>query len=727
MNAPSVRLILVLHNHQPVGNFDGVFEQAYQDSYLPFLDVFESYPDLRIGLHTSGSLMEWLDAHHPEYVDRLTALVASGRVEIIGGAFYEPILTMIPSRDRVGQITAYTRWLRDRLGAKITGLWTPERVWEQSLVSDLAQAGIRYTMLDDFHFKSAGLSDHELTGPYLTEDSGHLITVFPGSARLRYMLPFAAPHETIDYLRAIAQRQPGAVMVFADDGEKFGSWPETKKHVYDDGWLRSFFDQLLANREWLKVTTPSEALHACPPLGKVYVPEGSYREMTEWALPAESLAQFENIRHELEQEGRWLRVAPYVHGGFWRNFKRKYPETDEMYCRMQWVSQRLQGAVETGLDPSLLDAARIELYRGQCNCSYWHGAFGGIYLPHLRHAVYRCLIAADNLIEQATRSRSPSDPWIEATVDDYNLDARQEVRLANDRLVAWVAPAAGGQLYELDIRSICHNLLSTLARRPEAYHQKILAGANSQDGDVKSIHDRVVFKQEDLDQQIQYDAQLRKSLQDHFYGTDASLSQVAAGTAAEQGDFLTGIYEARVRRNPYRIQVQLVREGQVGDVPIKITKGITLEAGASHLEIAYLLEGLPQDQPLHFAVELNFAGLPENADDRFFYDAHGNSLGHLGSQLELIDAEQLGLVDQWLGVDLTLALDRKSGIWTFPIRSVSQSEGGYELVHQSTVVQPHWIVQGDAEGRWSVTMNLAIDTTRAEQRQQDQPTTAALL
>jgi alpha-amylase len=177
---------LVLHNHQPVGNFDGVFEQAYQDSYLPFLDVFESYPDLRIGLHTSGSLMEWLDAHHPEYVDRLAALVASGRVEIIGGAFYEPILTMIPSRDRVGQITAYTRWLRDRLGAKITGLWTPERVWEQSLVSDLAQAGIRYTMLDDFHFKSAGLSDHELTGPYLTEDSGHLITVFPGSERLRY-------------------------------------------------------------------------------------------------------------------------------------------------------------------------------------------------------------------------------------------------------------------------------------------------------------------------------------------------------------------------------------------------------------------------------------------------------------------------------------------------------------------------------------------------------------
>ena len=113
MNQP-IYLCLALHNHQPVGNFDHVFEQSYQDSYLPFLDVFERYEALKISLHTSGPLMEWLDAHHPEYLDRLARLVASGRVEIMGGAFYEPILTMIPSRDRIGQIRDYTRWLESR-------------------------------------------------------------------------------------------------------------------------------------------------------------------------------------------------------------------------------------------------------------------------------------------------------------------------------------------------------------------------------------------------------------------------------------------------------------------------------------------------------------------------------------------------------------------------------------------------------------------------------------
>ena len=73
-----IRLILLLHNHQPIGNFEDVFEQAYRDSYLPFLDVFERYQDLSITLHTSGPLMEWLDANHPEYLDRVMTLVADG-------------------------------------------------------------------------------------------------------------------------------------------------------------------------------------------------------------------------------------------------------------------------------------------------------------------------------------------------------------------------------------------------------------------------------------------------------------------------------------------------------------------------------------------------------------------------------------------------------------------------------------------------------------------------
>ena len=197
----SIRFCMVLHNHQPIGNFDGVFEQAFRDSYLPFLDVFEQYTDLRLSLHTSGPLIEWLDQHHRDYVDRLSGLVKSGRIEILGGAFYEPILTMIPARDRIGQITGYTRWLEERLGGEVRGMWIPERVWEPSLAADLVDADIKYTVLDDFHFRNAGLGEEQLHGYYVTEDDGRLLSVFPGSEKLRYTIPFAAPHETIEHLR----------------------------------------------------------------------------------------------------------------------------------------------------------------------------------------------------------------------------------------------------------------------------------------------------------------------------------------------------------------------------------------------------------------------------------------------------------------------------------------------------------------------------------------------
>ena len=194
-----VRLILLLHNHQPVGNFEDVFEQSYQDSYLPFLEVFDRYPFLKLALHVSGPLMEWLDHHHGQYVNRLASHVAEGRLEIIGGAHYEPILTMIPQRDRIGQIKRYSHWLENRLGAQVRGMWIPERVWEQPLAQDLCQAGIQYTMLDDFHFKNAGLAEEQLNGYYVTEDEGRTLAVFPGSERLRYLIPFADPQDTIDY------------------------------------------------------------------------------------------------------------------------------------------------------------------------------------------------------------------------------------------------------------------------------------------------------------------------------------------------------------------------------------------------------------------------------------------------------------------------------------------------------------------------------------------------
>lgn len=709
-----IRLVLALHNHQPVGNFDFVFEEAYQDSYLPFLDVWTNFPQIKLSLHTSGSLMEWLDEAHPEYVDRLAELAGAGRLEIIGGAYYEPILSMLPSRDRIGQIRQYTEWLQRRLGVDIQGMWTPERVWEQSMLRDLVDAGIQYTIVDDFHFRSAGLADDQLFGYYLSEDDGRLMKIFPGSETLRYMIPFSDPGRCLEYLRGVAESHPGAVVVFGDDGEKFGTWPDTKHHVYDAGWLAQFFQMLTEQADWINVCTASEAAESVAPQGKIYLPDASYREMTEWVLPSELQVTYERVTHEMHDDPRWATLKQFVRGGNWRNFKVKYPEANEMYARMMTVSRRLAAQQRTNPTDARLESARRELYRGQCNCSYWHGAFGGIYLPHLRNAVYRHLIQADNLLDQA--ADKPTG-WTEATAADFDLDGRKELQLSSEKLSLFLSPARGGSIYELDVRSIAHNLLATLSRRPEAYHKKVVAGTSGGDSDVASIHDRVVFKQPDLDRHLRYDDYLRKSLIDHFYDNDTRLADVASGTAIERGDFRDREYEALIRRSPDRVQAELKRDGNAWGHPIRITKTITVESGVAAIELGYVLEGLPADGPLHFAVEFNFAGLAPSGDDRYFFDFERQRLGTLDAQLDLHDVAGVGLADEWVGLGASLAFSRTTDVWTYPIATVSQSEGGFELVHQSTVVSPHWIVTPDDEGKWKLSMTLAIDTTIAENRQ----------
>lgn len=712
----NLRLILALHNHQPVGNFEGVFEAAYRDSYLPFLEVLERYPEITFCLHTSGPLLEWLVDQRPDYVARVRALVEAGRVEILGGGYFEPIMTMIPHADRVGQIRSYTAYLEETFGSKVRGMWTPERVWEQHMVSAVAEAGVEYTVLDDFHFERAGVSGDDLFGYYLTEDEGRLLKIFPGSETLRYTIPFQEPHATYEFLRGLAARRPGAAVVFADDGEKFGCWPETYNHVYTRGWLNRFCDMIVGNKDWLASTTLGRTVDSTLPLGKVYISDGSYREMTEWALPPGRHRAYEQAARMVRQHDRSADLKPFFRaGGFWRNFKAKYPESDEMYARMLGLSKRLaEVSARPDVDPDYLEAARRELYRGQCNCPYWHGAFGGLYLPHLRGAIYQALIACHDALDEAEGKAAPR---VELEVGDFNLDARQEVRIENDRLIAFFRPSHGGHLYELDVRGAGVNVLATLDRRPEAYHQTILdvirARGSAEHGAAHAgVDDKVVLKHDDLDDRLVYDDHPRKAFVDHFYPLDVTPDDLAACRDVERGDFVAGAYLARVKREGDRVSLAMERPGLADGRPIKVRKTIEAAAGSPELEVRYEIEEIPADARLHFAVEINLAGMAGHADDRYYSTPAGERLGMLDARIDRPHLDGLSLSDEWLDLSVGLTWSRPGGVWCLPIETVSQSEGGFEGVYQSSAVIPHWQVVGDESGRWEVAIRLAIGSCK---------------
>jgi len=192
-----IAFLFGVHIHQPVGNFGWVLEEAYENCYLPFLKKVSEYPFFKFAMHISGPLLDWIEQERSEFIDRLGKLVQSGRIEMLGGGYYEPILAAIPKEDARGQIALMSDRIEKLFGVRPQGLWLAERIWDPRIPSLMKGTGIRYTIVDDTHFVYAGVSEDSIGGYFITEDLGNPLCIFPISKTLRYSIPFKLPEETV--------------------------------------------------------------------------------------------------------------------------------------------------------------------------------------------------------------------------------------------------------------------------------------------------------------------------------------------------------------------------------------------------------------------------------------------------------------------------------------------------------------------------------------------------
>jgi alpha-amylase len=696
-------LILCIHNHQPVGNLPHVFEEAYERAYRPFLDALERHPGVRLVLHNTGPLLEWYEQHAPDYLERVAALVETGRVELLSGGFYEPILSGIPARDAVGQIRKLTDYTEQTFGTRPRGMWLAERVWQPELASVVARAGIEYLPLDDYEFRLAGLADEDLTGDYLTEHENMTVRVFPISKELRYRIPFQEPERTLDFMQALADRGFGLTAVFGDDGEKFGIWPGTYEHVHTGGWLERFFEAIEGASDWLETATFADVVDRKPPKGRVYLPTSSYPEMMEWALPTPARRTYSRLLHELDESGRGAEWRPFLSGGIWKNFLTKYEESNLMVQKMWRVSDKLWQAERAGAggdvarelgegtrayrtmpDAAAMEQARADLWRGQCNCAYWHGVFGGLYLPHLRSAIFEHLIRAENGLE-ADRAAS----WDSLDVKDHDLDGRDEVLMETHWADVYVAPARGGAIFEMDLRGPAVNILGTMRRYEEAYHDDLVrATAGAGDGTV-SIHDMVVAKEEGLEAFARPDDHARWAAIDRFLAKDASAAAME-DPSSEQGDLVESGYEFEPVREPGSVGVRLSKRGMVHDgglvLPIEFEKTITLGV-AGTLTATHSVRS-DADLELRYASEWNLA----------FLTGHGDYAGvlvaderrALDEPLSFDAVPEVRFEDLLRNCALEVRLEPEAEIWMKPLETASQSEAGFERVFQGVTVWFVW-------------------------------------
>jgi alpha-amylase len=511
-----LRFVFGLHLHQPVGNFDQVFAQHVEDVYRPLLERLTERSFFPAVLHLSGPLLEWLEAHEPGYLDQLGRLAADGQLEILLAGFYEPILASLPRADRVEQIRWMAEAVQRRFGVTARGLWLTERVWEPELAADLALAGVEYALVDDRHFLATGFAPERLHAPLWTESDGKRVALFSIDERLRYLIPFRPPEETAHYFREL--RAAGhRLAVLADDGEKFGGWPGTKSWVYEQGWLDRFISMVwdLINSGEVRLSRLDDALAEVPSNGIAYLPTASYREMEAWSLPAPAALRLARLERDLGGARMAGPDGALVRGAHWRNFLVKYPESNRMHKKMQALSAlcRRRG------DPP---AARRAVGRAQCNDAYWHGVFGGLYLPHLREAIWRELARAEAELRRGK--------GLAYEVLDFDADGLEEIWVHSDAFSAVVGLARGGALEELTRFEAGVNHANVLTRRLESYHVLALERGAAHDGHgdgTASIHEIEAGIR--LDARPPVDAEDRALLVERILPADLGLDRYAVG------------------------------------------------------------------------------------------------------------------------------------------------------------------------------------------------------
>jgi len=692
------QLVLLLHAHQPVGNFDDVIERAYQDAYLPFIEVLSQHPAIRIGLHYSGPLLEWIEAAHPEYFDKLRALSDRGQVEIVGGGFYEPVLIAIPDRDCHEQLIRLADYVEKHFGKRPGGAWLTERVWEPQLPSSLAQAGVEYTLVDDNHFLGAGFESEQMFGYYTAENMGHVVKLFPGLKTLRYTIPFREPGATTGFLYESMKKHPGGLAAMGDDLEKLGSWPETHKHCYDDGWLTNFFTALENSGDWLEMATPSMAIASRPAQGRADLPTASYTEMMEWALPTPARIRYHNLLQEFQSRPEAL---PFLRGGTWRNFFSKYSEANLLHAKMLHVSGKVhessQARAKSAADASSSRDAFTSLLRGECNDPYWHGVFGGLYMPHLRTAAWRALAHAEQLAD--SRSHKKSD-YAEAARLDFDADGKEEIYLTSEAYTALIQPSDGATISALDLRNANIPLINSLMRRPEAYHEAVRKLKTASPEKFASIHDQVRAKEDGLEKWLNYDRWRRNAFRLLLFAKERTFSEYAPVRLDEDGTLAGGRY--RVAKAEKRT-VELVSE----DSPDwSVTKVFSFAPTDQGFEVACdfaLKRTGPGDATVQLGMEVVVNFLAPAATDRYF-DANGRRFPLRWS--DATPANPLRVIDEWQKVGVSLEAPGAREFWIAPIETVSESEGGFERIYQGSQVAAIWLVPIASGAEWRGKLTL---------------------
>ncbi len=707
MSEKSIHLPIIFHFHQPVDNFHHVIEDVYKKSYEPLIDNIYKFSDIKFTLHFSGNLLEWFLNNKPEFIEKLKTIAKRGQIEIISGGYYEPIFAIIPYRDKIAQIKKLSDFIKKEFDLDVKGAWLSERVWEPDYPSFLNDAGLKYVIVDDNHFRSTGITEDDTLYSYTTEDEGKTLRIFSINEDLRYLTPWKPTYYSIDYLEKLADMEGDRIALLISDAEKMGVWGTTHQICYIDGYghedgdegkpfIPAFFEQIRKNR-WIKSITLTEYMEKFPAKDLIYLPTASYDKMEEWVLPTQIRKNFKRIRKSLKDDEEKKETYQFLKGGFWRYFLVKYPESNNMHKKMLHVRNALISTEESLLkieDENLIskilekiNEAWDEIYKAQCNDCYWHGLFGGVYLQFLRFSVYTHLINAEKIIDDINSLINPDlKSYVYITPLDFNKDSKTEFIIESNLLNLYINPSDGGTVFEFDYKPKSYNLLNTLTRWPEAYHES------------KKLETKDVL----------VDRFKRNMLRLRFLHDDVTLEQLQTDDYYEFGDFVDKDF--RITSSEKEGEMAIIEMERIGNIkdtesdeknPARITKDIYVEDNEIEVVIRLIFEEISgkEDMLKHIIKNLKIA-----VDIPFFFNGDTNKFQWESKQVTFKDEIEEDILEPFqydgdhfkaydetydLNLELSISGDLNSSkIIKFPIIAYAYTEEGYKKIYQGINITP---------------------------------------
>lgn len=646
-----IPVLFGIHCHQPVDNFKNVVDEIVMKSYKPFFEKVLGHEWFKFSAHFSGWLLDYIVNNFPETYAVMKKMSDDGRIEFFTGGYYEPVLSAIPSKDRIGQIKKLSEYIKNHFGQSPKGLWLTERVWDPSIIPDLAECNVEYMLVDDYHFISLGFHKDSLYGYYNTEQDGIVMKLFPIDQKLRYMVPFKEPEIIKNYLDEAEKKEASGAFIF-DDGEKFGVWPNTYKWVYEDGWFDRFLN-LFENSEH-RFELYEYFAKTYPPEGFGYLPLTSYMEMGEWSLFADKFIDLKSMKEFLKGSPFENNMETFVKGAIWKNFLVKYPECNYIHKRMMNLSLNNNG------DEKLTDL----IYKAQCNDVLWHGIFGGIYLPNLRDNAYNYIIEAEKIID------SQNEMVGKIYDTDIFMDGFKQIVINTKGVKYLFNTKVGGSIVSLDIKKYGLNLLNTMSRRFEGYHKQLLEPSEVKDAGtgITTIHEMSVKLGDEVKDKIAFDWYNRQFLIDHFIDSYDFL-RIKRCEFQEMGDFVNKPFEYKFCDNGVRFK----RDG--GIYKDKKYRTVVDKYFEPHNEDLFFKYDITTEKDqIFYALELNF----------HFFDNESVVLNNNLKEGIFEGKSKFEVSSIGFPVKFFMEFDNVSpdSVIFYMVETVSQSESGVDLTLQ---------------------------------------------